>query len=339
MTPVMAATAAPGRLIRLDRNERLTPAAGLVALLPSIPPETLNVYPDPAPLESALADFWDIDRSRVIATAGGDDAIDRICRGLVGPGAELVTVAPTFEMFPFFAGLAGVRVRALSTMSHPAPVDGLRPLIGPDTGAVIAISPHNPTGLVATTDDLTSLAESLPAGVPLIVDLAYVEFADADPTPVLLESDNVVVIRTLSKAWGLAGARVGYAMGPADAIDSLRRSGPPFPLAGPSLWLAQRALALEPTVTGPYVAAVRSERRRLTSVLAAIGADPIPSEANFVLARFPDSGRAVDALEAARIRIRRFSRAPDLLRISLPGDERVFRRLVDALEALIVETT
>jgi histidinol-phosphate aminotransferase len=337
MTPNIALHVEPR--IRLDRNERLVPSPSLVDLSRRLPAETLNTYPDATPFEAALAQLWDVDPARVLAAAGGDDAIDRVCRAWVGPGLELVTVSPTFEMFPFFTALAGGSVRYIPTLEHPAPLDTLAVRVGPDTGVVLAISPHNPTGAVATEEELVALAMSLPANVRLLVDLAYVEFADADPTSALLDLENVVVLRTLSKAWGLAGARVGYAMGSVDAIVELREAGPPFPLAGPSLWLAERALALEPAVTGPYVAAVRRERPTLTKLLQAIGAEPMPSQANFVLARFTDADLAASRLGAADIRVRRFPDSPEMLRITLPGDERVFQRLVTTLEDIPTEKT
>ena len=321
------------RLLGLDHNERLFPAPDLVALVPQVPATALTRYPEAKGLERRLARRWGLGADRVLVTGGADDAIDRICRRYVADGREMVTVAPTFEMIPAFARLAGGRVREIPTLDDPAPLKPTLDRLGNRTGLVAVISPHNPTGRVVPPLRMLEIAERLPSGAMLLADLAYVEFADQDPTEALLGRDDILIVRTLSKAWGLAGLRVGYVLGSRAAIAALRGSGPPFPLAGPSIWLAERALELGDRVTADYVSAVRSERERLGAALREWGAEPFPSEANFVLA---STGRAASLerrFRRAGIAVRRFRHSPDLLRITLPGDEATFRRLLSVLAA------
>lgn len=332
-----AAAAPPRQPLRLDRNERLFPAPELAALLPEVPPTTLTRYPDASGLEGRLADLWGLEPGRVLATAGADDAIDRICRLQLAGGREMITVTPTFEMMPFFAGLAGGRAREVPTLTDPAPRVPITERLGDRTGLVTVISPHNPTGVVVPASRMLEIAERLPSGAMLLADLAYVEFADSDPSPDLLERDNILVVRTLSKAWGLAGLRVGCVLGSRPAIAALRASGPPFPLSGPSVWLAERALSLGDGITAAYVAAVRGERDRLRAALRAWGAEPLPSEANFVLAASGRSGELVRRFDRAGIAVRRFPKLPDLSRITLPGDEATFRRVLAVLDTTFEE--
>lgn len=331
----MAVAAPPGERLRLDHNERLFPAPELVRLLSQVPASALTRYPEAAGLEAALGEAWDLDADRVLLTAGADDAIDRVCRRWLADGREMITVTPTFEMIPAFATLAGGRVRSIPTLDDPAPLGPILDRIGERTGLVGVISPHNPTGTVAPVERILAIADSLPANAALLVDLAYVEFADRDPTRELLQRDNILVVRTLSKAWGLAGLRTGFVLGPAAAIGDLRAGGAPFPLAGPSIWLAERALALGDRVTATYVAAVRREREQLVSALLVSGAEPFESQANFVLASTDRAAALYRGFRRRGIAIRRFPNFPDLVRITLPGDEATFRHLLRVLDMTV----
>lgn len=319
-----------GRTLRLDHNERLRGDPLLTDVLAGFPPARLTRYPDPGPLERRIAARWRIAPARVLATAGGDDGIDRICRLCLRDRPELLGVDPTFEMIPRFARLAGGVYRGLFDPSDPAP-EALLDDVTPRTGLVAVISPHNPTGRAVPAARLRALADRLPDPVALMVDLAYVEFADDDPTAGLLERPNVLIVRTLSKAWGLAGIRVGYVLGSPDRIAALRVAGPPFAISALSLWVAERALALGDRITAPYVARVRRERTMLEATLGAMGFDPVPSQANFVLSRTPDAVRVASELEASGIRVRTFPSDPGSLRVTLPGDPAAFERLVAAL--------
>ncbi len=331
----MAVAAPPGERLRLDHNERLFPAPELVRLLARVPASALTRYPETAALEESLGAVLGLDADRVLVTAGADDAIDRVCRRYLSGGRELITVTPTFEMIPAFASLAGGRVRSIPTLNDPAPLGPIRDRIGGRTGLVAVISPHNPTGEAVPAARILEIADSLPDGAALLADLAYVEFADRDPTAELLGRDNVLVARTLSKAWGLAGLRVGFVLGPPSAIADLRTGGAPFPLAAPSIWLAEQALALGDRVTSTYVAAVRRERERLVSALRAAGAEPFESQANFVLASTDRAAALYRGFRQRGVAIRRFPNFPDLVRITLPGDEATFRLLLRVLDTTV----
>lgn len=326
---------APVETLALDHNERPRPAPELAGLLARIPHETLSRYPDSAGVARAAARRWSVDPARILVTAGADDALDRACRAFLGERPELVSLDPTFEMIPRFARLAGGRVATVSHLDGPAPIEDLLSAVGPETGLVAVISPHNPTGAVTPRRRLLALSDALPDPIRLLVDLAYAEFCDEDPMDALLDRPRTIVVRTLSKAWGLAGLRVGFALGSAADVARLAAAGAPFPLSGPSLWLAEAALGAGDRILEPYVREVGRERAALSDLLGSLGARPHPSGANFVLARVEGAERIREALAARGIRVRTFPPRPDLVRITVPGDRDAFERLCTALRSIL----
>jgi histidinol-phosphate aminotransferase len=274
----------------------------------------------------------------VLVTAGADDAIDRVCRAYLGPGRAMLLPVPSFEMIEHFTRLAGAGVTPVAWPRGQFPIEAVLARVGPDIGVITVVSPNNPTGAAASAADLRCLADAAPGAVVLL-DHAYVEYADRDLTPTALSLPNVIVARTLSKAWGLAGCRVGYALGSETAIAALRTAGAPYPVAGPSVALARARLATGDADMRAHVATVRVERAALTARLAAAGLDPWPSEANFVLVECgPRFDRVVAGLAARGIRIRTFPGRPGLetaIRLSLPGASALFARLVAALDQVL----
>ncbi len=275
---------APAGALRLDANE------GPADMFPvgswSLDSEALRRYPDTAALEADLAALYGVASDQVLATAGGDDAIDRLCRRCLAGGRELVLTEPTFEMFARHARLSGGVVRSAPWWQGAYPLAAVKELIGPRTGLVAVVSPNNPTGAVVTADDLAGLREAA-GDTPLLLDAAYAEFAAEDLTTTALALPRTLVLRTLSKAWGLAGLRVGCLLGPADLLDELRAWGQPYAVAGASVALARASLAAG---EGRMRAAVATARRSCDAIVArlqAAGQEPLPSQGNFVLCRPP----------------------------------------------------
>ncbi|MGE5361669.1 MAG: pyridoxal phosphate-dependent aminotransferase, partial [Bacteroidales bacterium] len=227
----------------LDGNEGPIAALDLSAVLGDAP-TLVNRYPSARRLQEQWAARLGIEPTRVRVTAGADEALDRIIRTFVGPGREMLATEPSFEMLPRYCALAGGRYVTVPWPSGPFPTAALLERISPRTSLVTVVTPNNPTGLVATIDDIRRLAAAAPHAV-VLVDLAYVEFADVDPVREVLALPNAIVTRTLSKAWGLAGLRVGCAAGAADLIASLAAAGNPYPVSGLSLALASVALDMD----------------------------------------------------------------------------------------------
>lgn len=318
--------------LHLDANEGATPPPELLDAVGA--PSAWRRYPDAAALEAKLARRFGVEPSRVLVTAGADDALDRVCRAVLRPGDRAVFPEPGFAVMKHWIELAGAEAVSVPWPDGPYPTEAVLAELGPRTPLVVVTSPNNPTGGVIDADGLRRLSE---AARLVLLDGAYAEFADEDLTALALTLPNVMVVRTLSKAWGLASLRVGWAMATPEVVGWLRSAGLPYPVAGPSLAMASAALDNEAPVRA-FVERVRGERDALSLVLRGIGARPQRSQANFVLARVGDPLSWRDRLAAVGIAIRAFPGAPgleDAVRITCPGDEAAFRRLVDALQTQI----
>lgn len=329
--------AAPG-VLRLDGNEGATPSRALLAELATAEPDLLRRYPDTSSLEAALAARVGVSPERVIVTAGADEALDRICRAFAGPGRAMLLPDPSFEMLERYAALAGAPLVRVPWSSDAFPIDEIIATVDERIALVAVVSPNNPTGGVASLSDVRRIAAAAP-NARVLLDHAYVEYADVDLTPAVLDLENVVVVRTLSKAWGLAGCRVGYAIGAAATVAVLRAAGGPYPVAGPSLALALAQLRQGDAGLRAHVSRVRAERDALARLLTSRAISVRASQANFVLA---DAGpRAMllrEGLRARGVLVRDFPGRAGLetsLRITLPGDAADFARLTAALEALL----
>jgi histidinol-phosphate aminotransferase len=297
-------------MLRLDRNEGLLPSAAVLAALAQADPDLLRRYPDVSQLVIALASRLNVSPDRVIVTAGADEAIDRICRAYLRPGRSLLLPEPSFEMLDRYAALAGGDLARVSWSEDAFPTTEFLNRIDDRTAVIAIVSPNNPTGGVATLDDVRRIASAAPEAL-LLLDHAYVEYADEDLTPAVLDLPNVVVTRTLSKAWGLAGCRIGYAVGAADVMAVLRAAGGPYPVAGPSVALAMQQLEQGRASLAAHVARVRAERDALTHQLRSLGISARDSQANFVYAEGgARAGFCVAALASLGVVVRDFVDRP-----------------------------
>jgi len=326
--------------LKLNSNEGPLSPPALLAALATLDPEALRRYPDVSTLEATLASRVGVSPERVIVTAGADDAIDRVCRAYLGAGRTMLRSEPTFEMFDHFAKLAGAAaVARVPWRCGEFPLVAFLDRLGEQPALIAVVSPNNPTGTAAAAADVRRLAEAAPNAL-VVLDHVYVEYADEDLTPAVLDLPNVVVLRTLSKAWGLAGCRIGYAIGSPGVVASLRIAGAPYAVAAPSVALALQQLAEGDELLQTHVARVREERAALCARLTALGLAPLPSQANFILAECGVLAPFLTAaLAALGVVVRDFPNRPGLtgaIRITLPGDAVAFERLVAAFETVLV---
>jgi histidinol-phosphate aminotransferase len=327
----------PGAIrLKLDGNEGPVPALALMLdALRAAGPELLRRYPDAAALEAALAQRNGVEPARVLVTAGADEAIDRCCRAFLSAGATMLVPDPSFEMLDRYAALAGGKLVRVPWAAGPFPTAAMLERLEERTALIAIVSPNNPTGEVAAIDDVRRLASAAPDAL-ILLDHAYVEYADEDLTAAALAFPNVVVARTFSKARGLAGCRVGFVLGPAEVIATLRAAGGPYSVAGPSVAFAAMQLERGDAGMAAHVAQVRRERAALSELLAARGVAPRRSQANFVYAEFGRPAAFVHAALAAQgILVRDFPDRPAAatgLRVTLPGDPEAFARLTAAFD-------
>lgn len=313
--------------LRLDANEGGTFAAEIVASS-TMSPDAVRRYPDASVLEAALAKRHGIDPEQVVVTAGADDALERVCRAMLEPGRRAAYCMPSFEMLRRYVRTAGAEAIEIDWPGGAFPTARVIEA-GRDADVLFVVSPNNPTGAVATPDDLRQLRERLPRAL-IVVDAAYGEFADEDLTEMALAMPWTIVTRTFSKAWGAAGIRVGYSIGDRRVIDWLRAAGQPYAVSGVSIEIALKLLESEERQMRAFVDRVGREREELFELLKSLGAEPIESQANFVLARFSNANLTADLLEGLGIAVRRFAPETglsDSLRIGCPGDAAAFGRL------------
>jgi histidinol-phosphate aminotransferase len=287
----------------------------------------LRDYPSSEPLRELLAQRFAVDRTRVAVTAGADGALDRLFRAYLEPGDEVLVAEPTFEMFPRFAALAGSTLVGAPWRAE-FPVDALVAVAGPRARMALVVSPNNPTGAVVDADTLERFARALP-GTLVVLDHVYVEYATADLTALALTLPNVVVVRTFSKARGLAACRVGYALGPEAVIEAITAAGEPYPVAALSLAVAEASLLAGDGPMLGHVVRIQEHRRILRQALAALGAPTRDSQANFVYVEIGERAESVHrALLADSLAVRSF---PGALRITVPHDVAVLTRLLQSL--------
>ena len=324
----------PGIDLWLDGNEGSRPDPRLLQELATEDDgDLLRRYPDARGLERQLAARLGVRPEQVLVTAGADEALDRICRTFLG-GRDVVLPEPTFGMLRHYAGLQRARIHSVPWLGSDFPIDAVLERVDERTGLVFMVSPNNPTGATATRDDLKRLAVGA-QDAWLVFDGAYAEFATEDLTEVALAMPRALTVRTLSKAWGLAGCRVGYVVGQVEAIDRLRAAAGPYPVAGLSLAVAARRLRDD---VGPFVERVRREVAELRALLAELGVATQPSSANFVLARTSRRDALFEGLARLGIAVRRFRQGlglTDAVRITCPGSEADFARLTAALRSVL----
>ena len=251
--------------LRLDGNEGQVVCPDVLDIASQWTSDDLRQYPSTATLEAAIAKQFNIQPEQVVVTAGADDGLLRMCRAYLSPERDLVLPVPTFEMIERFADWCFAKTKTVPWLSGQYPVDEVLAQVDGRTGVIAVVSPNNPTGGVIATDELKRLSDGCPQSM-LMVDGAYAEFADDDLTDVALSLPNAVVFRTVSKALGLAGLRVGFAMGSVNAIQRLRAMGMPYPVSAPSLSLAEAGLARR-ALSLPYIETVRRERIELLKLL------------------------------------------------------------------------
>jgi histidinol-phosphate aminotransferase len=303
-----------------------------------------NRYPDPQPVElvEALATLYDVRSSQILVGRGSDEAIDLLVRAFCRAGQDAIVIQPpTFGMYAVSAQIqnAGVITVPLAA-DFTLDVEAVLAAVTPAVKLVFVCTPNNPTGQLVSTRDIERLAQALNDRALLVVDEAYIEFSDAPSVAALIDRfDNVAVLRTLSKAWALAGARIGTLLANDDVIGLLRRIMAPYPLPRPCVALALEALSLEGQAAArAHMATVREQRTRMATALAGIVGvrQVLPSHANFLAVRFDDANNAYRRLLDAGILVRDIRRYPqlgDALRITI-GTPEENERVLDVLNGL-----
>ena len=308
-----------------------------IEALRTLDTSALNLYPTVGggALTNALAAYIGVRAVEVAAGCGSDDLIDAVLRAVAEPGALLAHPTPSFSMVPIFARLNGLEPVAVPLLPNGA-VDA-EGLIATGARIIYVCSPNNPTGTVTPPDVVRRILQESESIV--LLDGAYAEFAPGmeDFLRIAPSFDRLLVLRTFSKAWGLAGLRVGYAVGSAALVGAVRKSTGPYKVNAIAERAAVVALANDADWMRRCVDEAVASRVRVTRELRTMGLEPFDSHGNFVCVPVPDARGLAARLADRGIAVRAFASLPvfgDLLRVGM-GPWPVMERFLNAFrEAL-----
>jgi histidinol-phosphate aminotransferase len=304
----------------------------------------LNRYPEirPARLRELLGRFYGVDAGNLLVTRGSSEAIDLLMRVFCEAGRDnVVTTSPTFSMYEHYAIVQGAELRQVATdpaQDFRVDVDRVLAACDAETKLIILCSPNNPTGTLVPAEAIHEVLEGRGDRSVIVVDEAYIEFSGAaSATDLLGRFDNLVVLRTLSKALAFAGARCGAVVAARGVIDMLDAVQAPYAIATPVIECVEDALDAEGLARAEArVAETIGERERVRAALSEIGRvrRTWPSAANFLLAEVADASGLVAHCGANQVLIRHFGgELEDCVRITI-GSRAENDRLLGVLAAL-----
>lgn len=297
--------------LSLDLNESMAGCSPRVlGRLHSLLAADVSLYPQREAGELLVANLLRVAPERVLLTNGMDEALSLLFTTYLGPKDELLFADPTFVMYAMLGDALGARVVRLQPGEDLAlPVADLLAHISPRTRVIAIANPNNPTGLAAPRADLLKIADAAPDAAVLI-DEAYFEFFGQTLVPDLLRHPNLFVARTFSKAYGLAGLRLGVLIGAEEQISYLRRFSLPFNVNSVALACLEEALADQAFVSN-HVAQVKQGRERLSQLFDELGLRCWPSQTNFVLVRIGAPVKSfVESMRRSGILVRDSSASP-----------------------------
>jgi len=311
--------------IKLDANEN-----PFVPLVEGSLAANVNRYPEPQPaaLVRTMAALYGVGPQNLVVTRGADDAIDILIRSFCRPGEDAISVCqPTFSAYAQFARLQGARIiEARLDSNYDFRVDDFLAAVGNEKNLKLAFicSPNNPTGNPVDPANVLRVADSLTDTI-VVLDEAYIEFSELESlAAIAAEREDLVILRTLSKAYGLAGARVGCAIGNPELISLISRALPPYPMPTPSIQAALTSLS--PSRRPLHLERIRklkADRDRLAELLKS---SPIVRKmrnggANFLFLEVDDAAALAKKLQALGIRLRfRPNAAPNGVRLTIGTD-------------------
>ncbi|MBM4266672.1 MAG: histidinol-phosphate transaminase [Deltaproteobacteria bacterium] len=308
--------------IKLNTNENPYPPSERVRKAIVEACDRLVLYPDPTAREvrEIAARLYDLDADGVVVGNGSDELLSILVRAVVGPGEGVAYPVPTYSLYDTLVALHDAR-----SVRVPFPTDFSLPeeLERADARLFFICNPNAPSGTVVPIERIDALALARPDAV-IVVDEAYADFADRNALALVRRRPNVVVLRTLSKAYSLAGLRVGLALASAELAYELHKVRDSYNVS--RLAQAGALAALEDQAAmRRHAERVRTTRARLTKELERLGFQVLPSQANFILARRPgeDLSGVAGALRERKILVRHFREVPDSLRITVGTDAEI----------------
>jgi histidinol-phosphate aminotransferase len=331
-----AAGIAESEVVRFDTNTSAWPPVAWERTVLDVARLAANEYPHPSnePLRSALARHFGVAAEQVVVTCGADEALFLLASAYLGPGRVAVTSDPCFSMFRVVTESVGAHLQMLAVDdSWNLPLDQLLEVIqDPKVGVVWLCSPNNPTGLTLTEDFVRMVLRAVPDTL-VALDEAYAEIAGRSLAQTVLAEPNGVLVRTFSKGYGLAGARVGYVVTTPEIARTVETIRLPQNMTAFGIAAACRALEDQDGLQ-QRVRDIVAERDRLTSEFTRRGWTVVPSEGNFLLASPPQNAvELANWLQGGGLIVRSYpahKRLKDWLRLTVRSpeeDDRLLSRL------------
>lgn len=336
--PVYKQGAAPsGDLVKLSSNENPYPPLDSVLDVVRAEAANINRYPEIAAseLRARLARLHGVDADHICLGAGSVEVATQLVQASAGEGDEVLFAWRSFEAYPIIstaAGATAVTVPLAADETHD--LVAMAEAVTERTRIILLCTPNNPTGATLAADRVDAFLDRVPSDVLVVIDEAYEHF-NRDPASVrgievFASRPNVAVLRTFSKAYGLAGLRIGYAVAPREVADNLRKVAVPFAVSA----LAQRAAIASLDAEAELEARIErivAERSRVERAIAEAGWRIHPSHANFVWLR---AGEGTDALVATLLEHRVVARpfAGEGVRVTI-GEPHENDRVIDAVRA------
>jgi len=286
--------------LRLDFNENtLSCSPRVAARLREISGDKLTVYPERQPIEALVAEHLGLPKEQVLLTNGVDEAIHLVCETYLEPGHEVLIVVPTFSMYEIYAlttGATVITIQAEPEEEFRFPIEKLFAAIGPQTRLIALATPNNPTGAVVSAENIARILEAAPQAA-ILIDEAYFHFHGETVMGEIARYPNLFVARTFSKAYGLAGMRIGILAGSTEQMKMVRKVSSPYNVNEVALLCLPDALADDEFIAD-YAAQIKQGRERLQQELGRLGIHFWQSHANFVLIRIGE--KRVEFVQAMR---------------------------------------
>jgi histidinol-phosphate aminotransferase len=325
----------PTTELRLDMNESTTGCSPRVlAKLNSMDAGTLAQYPRRESGEKLVADFLAVAPQQLLLTNGADEAIDLLCRAYLEPQDEMIVVVPTFAMYEVFAQMENAKVIRVPTgPDFSFPLERVLGALTSKTRIIVICNPNNPTGIDVPRSSIMQIVEAAPDAA-ILLDEAYFDFYGQTMLDQVGKLPNLFIARTFSKAYGLAGLRVGVMVGDQEQVSVLRCMATPFNVNAFAIECLAEALAGRQFVAD-YVAQVIASREWLRTELEKLGFKCWPSHGNFILSRFGLEKKAIlDALRARGISLRDRPDCEGCVRITI-GKQQEMERLIAEIKQVV----
>ncbi|MQY50375.1 histidinol-phosphate transaminase [Rhodocyclus gracilis] len=296
---------------------------------------TLERYPDDFELKSALAERHGLPRECIVLGNGSNDVLDLLARVFLAPGTSAVFSQHAFAVYPLASRSAGAELIAVPARDFGHDLDTMLAAIRPDTRVVWIANPNNPTGTFLAADELVGFLEKVPANVAVVIDEAYNDYLPPaeriDSTAWLARFPNLVVCRTFSKIYGLAGLRIGYGLADAGVADLMNRVRQPFNCNNLALAAAVAALGDDEFLAKSYAVNVAGIEQ-ISAGLTRLGRRFIPAHGNFITFHVGDAAAVNERLLRQGVIVRPIAGygMPEWLRVTI-GLERDNARFLEAL--------